>query len=59
MMNHRVYTMTAEAWNKGTDWDTAIYNNEIETVAEFETLEEALEYYENDLGGDSDRYGVE
>ncbi len=58
-MNHRVYTMTEEAWNKGTDWDAAIAENEIETVAEFETLEEAIEYYENDLGGDTDRYGVE
>ena len=37
----RVYTMTNEAWENGTDWDTAIYNGE------------------NELGADSERYGVE
>ena len=56
---NRVYTMTKEAWNNGTDWDTAIANNDIETVAEFETIEEAVAYFENELGGDSERYGVE
>lgn len=51
--------MTETAWNNGTDWDTAIYNGEIETVAEFDTTDEALAYFENELGGDSERYGVE
>ena len=55
----RVYTMTNEAWENGTDWDTAIYNGEIETVKEFDTTEEALAYFENELGGDAERYGVE
>ena len=41
------------------DWDTAIYNGEIETVKRFETLEEALDYFEDELGGDAERYGVE
>lgn len=58
-MKHRVYRMTETAWNNGTDWDTAIYNGEIETVAEFDTIDEALAYYEDKLGGDSERYGVE
>lgn len=55
----RVYTMTKEAWENGTDWDTAIFNGEIETVKEFDTTEEALAYFENELGGDAERYGVE
>ena len=55
----RVYTMTNEAWENGTDWDTAIYNGEIETVKELDTTEEALAYFENELGGDAERYGVE
>ena len=55
----RVYTMTNEAWENGTDWDTAIYNGEIETVKEFDTTEEALAYFENELGADSETYGVE
>ena len=55
----RVYTMTDEAWENGTDWGTAIYNGEIETVKEFDTTEDALAYFENELGGDAERYGVE
>lgn len=55
----RVYKMTDEAWNEGIDWDEAIYNGQIETVKEFDTLEEALEYWMNELGGDFDAYGVE
>lgn len=30
-MKHRVYKMTDTAWDSGIDWDTAIYNGEIET----------------------------
>ena len=55
----RIYTMTKEAWENGTDWDTTIYNGEIETVKEFDTIKEAVAYFENELGGDADRYGVE
>lgn len=55
----RIYTMTNEAWDNGTDWDAAIFNGEIETVKEFDTIEEALAYFENELGGDAERYGVE
>lgn len=58
-MAHRVYKMTNEAWEKGTDWDTAIFNGEIETVKEFDTIDEAVEFYENELGEDFDKYGVE
>lgn len=56
---NRVYTMTREARNNGMTWDEAIYNNQIETVAEFGSLEEAISYFENELGGDSELYGVE
>lgn len=58
-MAHRVYKMTVEAWERGTDWDTAICNGEIETVAEFDTLEDAVAYFETELSSDSERYGVE
>lgn len=55
----RIFTMTTEAWKRGTDWDTAIFNGEIETVKEFDTIDEAVAYLEDELGGDSERYGVE
>ena len=58
-MTNRVYKMTEKAWNKGMDWDTAIYSGEIETFEEFDSYIEALEYFENELGGDSEMYGVE
>ncbi len=58
-MTNRVYKMTDIAWEKGMDWDTAIYLEEIETVEEFNSYIEALEYFENELGGDSEMYGVE
>ena len=41
------------------DWDTAIYNGEIETVKEFDSVEEAVNYFENELGGNAEIYGVE
>ena len=55
---NRIYKMSDEAWQNGTDWDTAIYNGEIVTVAEFETYEEAVSAFEE---GDYDpeEYGVE
>lgn len=56
---NRVYTMTKAAYESGMDWDEAIYNGEIETVKEFDTIEEALDYFENELGADSEKYGVE
>lgn len=58
-MTNRVYTMTKAAMDSGMDWDTAIYNNEIETVEEFDSIDEAISYFENELGGDADMYGVE
>ena len=58
-MTHRVYKMADAAWERGADWDAAIYSGEIETVAEFETVDEALAYFEDELHADSERYGVE
>jgi hypothetical protein len=55
----RIYTMTKQAWENGTDWDTAIYNGNIETVKEFDSYSDAVEYFENELGGDAERYGIE
>jgi hypothetical protein len=58
-MKHRVYRMEEQAINWGLDWDEAIYCGAIETVKEFDTIEDAIAYFENELGGDSDMYGVE
>lgn len=55
----RIYTMTKQAWENGADWDTAIYNGDIETVKEFDSYSDAVEYFENELGGDAERYGIE
>ena len=55
----RIYRMTENAIENNMDWDTAIYNGEIETVKEFDSVEEAVNYFENELGGDADIYGVE
>ena len=51
--------MTENAIENKMDWDTAIYNGEIETVKEFDSVEEAVSYFENELGGDAEMYGVE
>lgn len=56
---NRIYRMTENAIENKMDWDTAIYNDEIETVKEFDSMEEAVNYFENELGGDADVYGVE
>ena len=55
----RIYTMTKEARENGTDWDSAIYNGEIETVKEFDSMDEAITFFENELGGDAEMYGIE
>ncbi|MBQ9542660.1 MAG: hypothetical protein IJJ76_12260 [Ruminococcus sp.] len=55
----RIYRMTENAIENKMDWDTAIYNGEIETVKEFDSVEEAVSYFENELGGDAEMYGVE
>ena len=58
-MAHRIYRMTENAWNGGMIWDDAINDGELETVAEFESIEEAIDYFETVLNGDSEHYGVE
>lgn len=55
----RIYTMAKEARENGTDWDSAIYNGDIETVKEFDSMDEAINYFENELGGDAEMYGIE
>ena len=42
-MAHRIYQLTGKAIADQMTWDEAIYNGEIETVAEFETMEDALD----------------
>lgn len=44
---NRIFKLTEKAIETGMDWDKAIYEGEIETFKEFETLEEALSEYEN------------
>lgn len=58
-MAHRIYKLTEKAIAEKMTWDKAIYSGEIETVKEFETLEDALECFENELCGDAEMYGVE
>lgn len=57
-MMHRIYRLTAKAIEKMIDWDTAIAEDEIQTVEEFDSYEEAVKAYE-DGNFDSDLYGVE
>lgn len=52
----RIYKLTEKAIENEMTWDEAIYNGEIETVKEFDTLEEALKEYGE---YDEDLYGVE
>ena len=49
---HAIYKMTAAAWERGDEWDKAIFNGDIEAVREFPDLNSALQYFENELGGD-------
>ena len=58
-MTHRIYKMTDKAADGGMTWDEAIYNGEIETVNEFDSIEDAIDYFENELGGNDELYGVE
>ena len=58
-MEHRVYTLTAKAIENNMSWDAAIALGEIETVKEFDTIDEAIDHFENVLGGNSELYGVE
>lgn len=55
----RIFRMTERAIEKRMDWDTAIFNGEIETVEEFDSMDEAVTYFENELGSDSEQYGIE
>lgn len=57
-MTHRIFTLTEKAKELALDWDRAIYDEEIETVEEFETYEEAVAAFENRML-DPDLYGVE
>lgn len=57
-MAHRIFTLSETAINSNMDWDTAIAENEIETVEEFDSYEEAVAAFE-DGNYDTDFYGVE
>ena len=52
-----IYRANDEAFEKGWDWDEIFKRGAIKTVAEFDTVEEALEEYESS-GYDPDIYGV-
>lgn len=58
-MMHRIYKMTDKAVDSNMTWDEAIYNGEIETVEEYDSIESALEAFENEFGGNDEMYGVE
>lgn len=57
-MTHRIFTLSERAKAECMDWDTAIYENELETVEEFDSYEEAVKAVENG-NYDTDFYGVE
>lgn len=57
-MKNRIYKLTDTAIELEMSWDDAIYNDEIETVEEFDSYEEAVHAYENGCY-DNDLYGVE
>ena len=52
-----IYTLNAEAIEKEWDWDTALSNNVIDIVEEFDTYEEAVKAFD-ECGYDEDLYGV-
>ena len=55
---HRIFKLTEKAIENCMEWDDAIKAGEIETVEEFETIEEAIQAFE-DGGYDPDLYGDE
>lgn len=57
-MANRIYRLTDRALSECMDWDTAIYNGEIETVAEYDSYQDAVTAF-NDGNYDCDLYGVE
>jgi len=55
---NRIFKLTSKAIEEEKTWDEAIYNGEIETVKEFDSIEEAVKGFET-KGYDNDYYGVE
>lgn len=55
----RIFKLTQKAMDKGMDWDIAIYEGEIETVEEFDSIEDAIEAFDSKYCSDCDTYGVE
>lgn len=55
---HRIYMLSEKAQDEAMDWDEAIAAGELETVREYDTIEEAVSDFEND-GYDPWIYGVE
>ena len=52
---YRIYKMTKEAIRMEMTWEAIDFENEIETVAEFKTLEEAEQAYNS---YDQDLHGI-
>ena len=57
-MTHRIFTLSEIAIIANMDWDTAIAEDEIDTIEEFDTYEEAVKAFEDRIY-DPDLYGVE
>ena len=55
---NRIYKLTENAIESKMSWDDAIENNEIETVEEFDSYEDAVKAFEDGFY-DPDFYGVE
>lgn len=54
----RIFKLTEKAIENEMEWDAAIAENEIETVAEFETYAEAVAAFDNG-NYDAEVFGVE
>lgn len=57
-MANRIFKLTEKAIAEAMDWDTAISNDEIETVEEFDSYEEAVAAFEDGCY-DPEIYGAE
>lgn len=57
-MKHRIFVLSENAQIYQMSWDEAILCDELETVQEFETYQEAVEAFESE-SYDPDLFGVE
>lgn len=57
-MKHRIFVLSENAQIYGMDWEEAILTNELDTVKEFDSYEEAVKAFESG-NYNPEIYGVE